>query len=272
MRRIWLALGAALGRLVFALGIRRKIALANLARAFPDRADLRDLARRSYALLGTNLAEIAATRGLSAEALEKLVHFDGWERYETARAKGKGVVFAIAHFGNWELLARASARRGISLSFIGRALRGRANRLLLEARVEGGARQLADKGSSKEALALLRRGETLAIMIDQNMLRRRGIFVDFFGVPACTTPAAAVFALRSGAPLLAAFPIRQPDGTHRVVMQGPFEPPAGLHGHAAVVALTQAVTRAVEDAVREHPEHWFWLHRRWKTRPLQGTG
>jgi KDO2-lipid IV(A) lauroyltransferase len=97
------------------------------------------------------------------------------------------------------------------------------------------------------------------------MRPRRGIFVEFFGEQACTTPAAAVLALRSGAPLLAAFPIRQPDGTHLVDIQGPFE--TELRGHAAVVSLTQTLTRAVEEAVRAHPDHWFWVHRRWKTRP-----
>ena len=117
------------------------------------------------------------------------------------------------------------------------------------------------------ALQLLRRGETLAIVVDQNMRPARGIFVDFFGAKACTTPAAAVLALRSGAPLLAAFPVREPDGTHRVLVEGPFTPPAGARGHAAVEALTQEVTRAVERAVRSHPDHWLWPHRRWKTRP-----
>jgi KDO2-lipid IV(A) lauroyltransferase len=126
-------------------------------------------------------------------------------------------------------------------------------------------RELPDKGSTQAALALLRRGETLAIVVDQNMRPRRGIFVDFFGAPACTTPAAAVLSLRAGAPLLAAFPVRQPDGSHVVKMEGPFE--TSLTGHAAVHDLTQKVTRAVEDAVRAHPDHWFWVHRRWKTRP-----
>jgi KDO2-lipid IV(A) lauroyltransferase len=126
-------------------------------------------------------------------------------------------------------------------------------------------RELPDKGSTHGALALLRRGETLAIVVDQNMRPKRGIFVDFFDELACTTPAAAVLSLRSGAPLLAAFPVREPDGRHRVRLEGPFT--TDLRGSAAVHALTQALTRAVERAVRAHPDHWFWVHRRWKTRP-----
>ena len=130
-------------------------------------------------------------------------------------------------------------------------------------------RELPDKGSTGAALRLLRRGETLAVIVDQNMRPSRGIFVDFFGEPACTTPAAAVFALRTGAKLIAAFSVRGPDGTHRVRFEGPFAPPPGARGHSAVRALTQELTRAVERAVRAHPDHWFWVHRRWKTRPAE---
>ena len=155
------------------------------------------------------------------------------------------------------------------LTAITRALRGRLNQQILAARHEGGLRELPDKGSTGAALRLLRRGETLAVVVDQNMRPSRGIFVDFFGEPACTTPAAAVLALRAGAPLLAAFPVRGPDGTHLVRVEGPFAAPPGARGRSAVQALTQEVTRAVERAVREHPDHWFWVHRRWKTRPKE---
>src|SRR5207237_10484494 len=100
---------------------------------------------------------------------------------------------------------------------------------------------------------------------DQNMRPSRGVFVEFFGENACTAPAAAVFSLRTGAPVIAAFALRQEDGTHRVQVRGPFETELG--GHAAVLDLTQQITSAVEDAVRARPDHWFWVHRRWKTRP-----
>lgn len=270
--RLLSALGAAAGRLALLLGVRRRVVLDNLARAFPERseAERRALARAVYLGFGRNLGELLAARRLSDEALGRLVSFDGWERYERVAARGRGAVVAIAHFGNWELLARACARRGVRLSVITRRLRGRWNAWLLRARTEAGTRSLPDRDATHEALALLRRGEVLAVAVDQNMLPKRGIFVDFFGAPACTTPAAAVYALRAGAPLLAAFPVRQPDGSHVVRVVGPFEPPAGLRGPAAVRALTQAVTAAVEGMVRAHPEQWYWLHRRWKTRPPPG--
>lgn len=262
-------LGAALGRLALLLRVRRRVVLENLARAFPARGagERLALAREVYTGFGRTLGELLAARSLSDEALGRLVTFDGWERYERAVAPGCGAVVAIAHFGNWELLARACSRRGVRLSVIGRRLRGRWNQWLLRARAEAGTRSLPDRGASADALALLRRGEVLAVAVDQNMLPKRGIFVDFFGTPACTTPAAAVYALRAGVPLLAAFPVRQPDGRHVVKVLGPFEAPPGARGHEAVRALTQAVTAAVEEVVRAHPAQWYWLHRRWKTRP-----
>jgi Kdo2-lipid IVA lauroyltransferase/acyltransferase len=250
--------------------VRRQVALAGLRRAFPEGSEeeRRATARAAYRQLGRTLAEVALSPALPEAELDRLMRFDNWDRYEAARAAGRGVVVAVAHFGNWELMARAAVRRGMELTAITRALKGRINQPILAARRrEGGMRELPDRGSAEAALRLLRRGETLGVIVDQNMRPSRGIFVDFFGEQACTTPAAAVFALRTGAQLIAAFSVRGPDGSHRVRFEGPFAPPPGARGHSAVRALTQEVTRAVERMVRAHPDHWFWVHRRWKTRP-----
>jgi KDO2-lipid IV(A) lauroyltransferase len=269
--RAFLWFGERLGALAYLLGIRRAVALDGLTRAFPAKTgpELRRLARSSYRQLGRSLAELLLVRRASDEQLQRLVRFDGWEKYEAALAKGRGVVCAIAHFGNFELLAREVPRRGVQLSVIVRRLDDRFGRWIEGDRSRRGAKPLASRGSSQAALSALRHNEVLAVAIDQNMRPSRGIFVDFFGTQACTTPAAAVFALRAGATLLAAFPVRQPDGTHLVHVHGPFE--TTLAGRAAVQQLTQALTRAVEDEARAHPDHWYWVHRRWKTRP-QGGG
>lgn len=246
-----------IGSLAYWLGVRRSVALENLARAFPEMParERQALARASYEQLGLSLREILWRK-------RPPVRFENWEIYQKARAPGRGVVCAIAHFGNFELLARAVHERGERVTLIGRRLRGWFNRWLVRGR---GIATLPDRGSSAAALQALRRREVLAIAVDQNMRPRRGVFVDFFGTAACTTPAAAVFSLRAGAPLIFAYPVRQPDGSHLVSIRGPFETP--LRGHAAVLDLTQQVTRAVEGAVRARPDHWFWVHRRWKTRP-----
>ena len=136
LSRLGLGTGAGLGRLAYLLGFRRKVALDGLRRAFPalSERERRRLARAAYGQLGKSLAEIALARRLQEADLDELVRFKGWERYESARAQGRGVVVAVAHFGNWELLARAAVRRGVSLTAITRRLRGAANRRLVASR------------------------------------------------------------------------------------------------------------------------------------------
>ena len=253
--------------LAYLVGLRRGVALDGLRRAFPAKseAERRRIARASYAQLGRSLAEIVLVRRIPDEALERMVRFDRWEVCEDLLSAHRGFVCAFAHFGNFELLARAAVRRGVRVSLIARRLADAFGRWLIEDRRGSGVAHLPERGATAGALAALRRGEVLAIAVDQNMRPRRGIFVDFFGAPACTTPAAAVFALRAQAPILALFPVRAADGTHLVRVVGPFS--TAREGHAAVEDLTRQITCAVEDAVRERPDHWFWVHRRWKTRP-----
>ena len=265
MRSAILRAGEWLGALAWLLRIRRPVALDGLRRAFPasPEAERRRIGRAAYRQLGRSLLEILLP--LPDGRLDSAVRFEGWEVYQAAVSQGRGVVCAVAHFGNFELLARAGYRRGMKLSIIVRSLSDAFGRWLFEQRQRSGLRHLPDRGSSGQALAVLRRGEVLAIAIDQNMRPSRGIFVDFFGEKACTTPAAAVFSLRTGAPLLSVFSVRQPDGSHVVHMRGPYT--TALSGHAAVVDLTQQITAALEEQIRAHPDHWFWVHRRWKTRP-----
>jgi KDO2-lipid IV(A) lauroyltransferase len=267
--RLILAIGEVAGSIAFWLGVRRRVALDGLRRAFPARseAERRAIGRAAYRQMGRALGELIAWRNLGDAELRRVVEFVDWDRYEAARAGRRGVIMAVTHFGNWELAARAAVRQGMDLTTITRTLRGPVNERLLAYRRDRGMRELSDKGSSGEALRLLRRGESLGVVIDQNMLKARGIFVDFFGTPACTTPAPAVLALRTGAPVLLVFDLRAPDGTHRIRFDGPFSVAAGGTAHARVHAFTQELTRAVENMVREHPEYWFWVHRRWKTRP-----
>src|SRR2546426_1044135 len=190
VRAALLRLGEWLGALAWLLRLRRAVARDGLRRAFPDLTDAqrKKIGRASYVQLGRSLAEILLP--LRDEDLAT-VRTEGWEILERGLAQGRGLVGAIAHFGNFELLARVSVRRGLKLSVIVRQLRDPFGRWLLADRTRMGIGQLFERGSTREALAVLRRGATLAIAVDQNMRPARGIFVDFFGEKACTTPAAA---------------------------------------------------------------------------------
>jgi Kdo2-lipid IVA lauroyltransferase/acyltransferase len=265
--RLWI--GRSLGSLAYALGIRRRVTLDNLALALPEvpAIDRRRIARGAYRNAGAGILDFVGTK---PRELERLLIFDGFELFERLFAEKKGVVVASAHLGSWELLAAAAAMRGVPLNLVTRTLRGGANEELVAARARSGLREIPARGALREGVKRLRRGEVVVNLLDQNMLPKRGIFVDFFGVPACTTPAASLMARRTGAPTILAVALNEPDGRVRLHVEGPFEMPQTGKAAQDVRAHTQALVLAIEKQIRARPEQWLWLHRRWKTRPTAG--
>ncbi len=242
----------------------------NLARAFPEKApaEREQILRGVYRNLGTLVMEFLRAPYLRPEAAEALVEVEGYERFEAAFAQGKGAIIATAHFGNFELLGSFFARRGLPLTAITKRLsRNVLNGFWLDQRRRAGLRELPDSGSIRDILKVLRAGEILAIMIDQNMIPRRAIFAPFFGVDAATTPGPAVFAERTEAPVLLALMHRLPGGRHRVSVEGPIPFERTGDRAADLLAFTARLNAELERHVRAEPEHWYWVHRRWKTRP-----
>ncbi len=265
-RRWALAIGAGFGSLVYTLGIRRSVSLSNLRRVFPERTEeeRRQIARASYRLHGRNAAEFFSSAARGNVDLAGRVTFDRARVVEAAR--GHGAIIAMAHFGSWEVMGEAAAQTGLPITVLTRRLSGAANAGWRKARAAGGL-SWAHQGELGLMVAALRRGELVAISYDQNMPRSRGIFVDFFGEPACTTPAPSVLALRTGAPIFAAFPLLREDGTHDVQLEGPLPIDPTLPAREAVQKQTQALAKVLEHYIRDRSDHWYWLHRRWKTRP-----
>lgn len=270
------ALGRLLGRLWYALDARhRTIALENLARAFGDRttaADRKAIARDHFVHLGYTFVETCRLRGLSAARLQEVVQVEGREHLERARARGRGTVVVTAHFGSWEMLGRAWPLLGEVGAFVARPL----DNPLLEAwiagiRMAGGNRVIPKRHAFRHVVETLRRGGTVAMLIDQNVAREQGVFVDFFGSPACTTTSATLAARRTGAALLPAVCARRAPG--RFTVRIGKEIPVVVTGNRRrdILATTADATAILEDIIREHPEQWFWVHRRWKTRP-EGEG
>jgi KDO2-lipid IV(A) lauroyltransferase len=256
--------------LAYLLRIRRRVALENLARAFPEKSarERRRIARAAYRNAGAGVLGLFAVPRLSAPELEGLIEYQGFELVDRLLAEGHGLVVASAHLGSWEVLAAVYARKGIRVSLVTRTLRGRSNAALVTARAASGLREIAPRGALREGVAALKRGEMVVNLIDQNMLPKRGVFVDFFGTPASTTPAPALMARRAKAPVVVILAVNQPNGRIRAIVEGPFPVPRGATVAADVRAHTQAMSDVVERYVRENPEQWFWVHRRWKTRPL----
>ncbi|BDG08157.1 lysophospholipid acyltransferase family protein [Anaeromyxobacter paludicola] len=271
-RRLLLAVFGALAWLAWALRIRRRVVLENLRLAFPEKgeAERRAIARATYLHLGEVAADFLRVPALSRDELAGIFEYQGWEAFEAARARGKGVIACTAHFGNFEVLAAAHTLRGVPITMISRKMgRSGANDLWRGVRARAGVEDLvARRGETlRAARAALARGRTLGYVIDQNQPARRAVFPTFFGVPAATAPTPALLALRTGAAVIFILSVPLGGGRHRVVIEGPLEVRRTGALDRDVLAFMQDLNDRLERHVRAHPDRWYWLHRRWKTRP-----
>ncbi len=252
-----------------ALPRRRRIALANLAVAFPESppSARRRVARRASRHLGLVCAELAALLARPLGATLATLSLEGREHLDRVMAAHGRALVLTAHLGNWELLAAAHRLTPYPLAIVVRPLDARwLNALAEEARRKTGVELIAKRGALRPVLDALRRGRLVGILLDQNAARRESVFVPFFGRLASTSRALALLALRTRAPILPIF-ARRADGRHRVVIAPPIVPPSRGASEAAVAELTARCTAAIEAAIREAPEQWLWSHDRWRTRP-----
>ncbi|HET8578356.1 MAG TPA: lysophospholipid acyltransferase family protein [Methylomirabilota bacterium] len=266
--RLGLWVGRRLGDLAWvALSARRALTLENLRRAFggeQDPAELRRLGRRSFEHLGMNLVESCVFFFRPPDVLLSRVTLEGVEHLKAAATPGRGILLLTAHFGNWELLAAAHALSGFALSVVVRPLDNPVlDRVVARLRRRAGVELITKRQAVREVLDALRRQRMVGVLLDQNAARSEGVFVPFFGVPASTSKALAVVALRAGAPVAPVFIRRDASGHHTVHIEPALPPPADRNA----TAYTAAFTRAIEAAIRRAPEQWFWMHARWRTRP-----
>jgi KDO2-lipid IV(A) lauroyltransferase len=267
-----LALGRAAGRVLADLDRRHvRIAVENLRHAFPHWDEDRRLrtARAVYGHLGQVLMDLLWLGGRSRDEVLSFVRFEGLEHMEAARSAGRGVIFVAAHIGHWEVQALAHSLAYGPVSVVARSLD---NPLLDERltrfRTAGGNTVIVKQKALARILRALREGEGVAILIDQNVQEQDGIFVDFFGRPAATTTVAAALALKTGCALVPTRTVLGPSGGCRVVYERPIEWSQSTERTRGIVEITQRLTRVIEGWVREHPEQWLWIHRRWKTQPV----
>jgi Kdo2-lipid IVA lauroyltransferase/acyltransferase len=270
-RPVLAAFGSFLGWLIWTLRIRRGVALDNLRLAFPEKseAERRAIARANYAHLGQMIPDFLRVPTMEPEELDRIFVQEGWEILEAAVARGQGVIACTAHFGNFDLLAAAQTRRGVHVTMISRVMGNNPfNDLLRLARQRSGVVDLvvAPGQTMRAAIRTLREGRVLGYVYDQNQ-PRHAIFPTFFGVPAATTPTPAYLARKTGAAVVFAISVPLGDGRHQVVIEGPLEPAESGDREADDLAFMQLLNDKLEAWVRRHPERWYWLHRRWKTRP-----
>lgn len=268
-------IGRGIGRVLHLLDRRhREIALDNLLKAGMVRTpkEGEDLVRRMYEHLGICVAEIALTEPLLRKGrIEELVQIRGQENVETALSRGRGAVLAVAHLGNWEPAGVAYCARHRPIHSIYRPLDNRYfDRYLSRIRRLSGQVVIPKWNAAARMREVLLSNHLLGVLMDQDA-GRDGVFVEFFGRPASTVKSAAILCLRYGSPAIP-LNIYRENGRLWMVFSPPIFPEAVNGRTDRVRAMTQILTRRLEDFIRRHPEQWFWVHRRWKTQPSQTPG
>lgn len=260
-------IGTMVGRLVYLVDRpHRRIAERNVAAAFPVRPEpeRQRIVRGAFEHFGRLLFELLKFSTLTPDRMLARVEFEGEEWVRQAYAQGRGVLFVTGHFGYWELQAMVHALRLQPMAVLARALDNQGlNDLLEQMRTRTGNTVLYRSGTIRRVIRLLHAGQSVGILIDQHVLGRDAIQVDFFDRPAATTSAVAALALRTGAPIVPLFALPLGGGRYRMIYEHPVELPAP-DAADPIRELTQRCTDVLEMYVRRHPELWLWMHRRWR--------
>ena len=269
-RSLFLRIGRGLGALVAALD-RRHLAIAkdNLRRSFPewteDKVD--HTARGVWIHFGGVMFDLVRILARGAEVVDALATIEGREHAEAAHRSPNGVVLITGHFGNWETHGIVHAKHFGSIGVVARPLDNPTlDRAMTALRESAGNEVIEKEHAMIRSMRRLKAGQGVAFVVDQNVQEKEGIFVDFFGRPACTTPFAAKLAIKTGAFVLPCRAVMMPDFSYRVIYDPPIDPLSFGTGDAGVLALTQAMMNTTEAWIRANPDQWLWMHRRWHTK------
>ena len=243
----------------------RRVARRNLELAYPaaSAAERETIIDQVFASLARMVWTFARFPQINAANVGQWIRYDGLEHFLEAKKQGHGVLFATAHLGNWELSAFAHALLTEPMDIVVRPLdHPRVDNWVESRRQLSGNRIIGKWDAARRILRGLAANRAVGILMDQNTTLSEGVFVDFFGTPACANVAFAKIAARTGAPVIPGFAIWSEEEQLYVLK---FYPPVQMTGDA--IADTQALHSVLEQVIRKHPGQWLWLHRRWKTRP-----
>jgi len=257
----------------------RRIALENLTLSLGKEKSREEIgyiyracfreAAQNFCELVSGMVSIFRRSSILNELKEKFI-LDGEENLKKALARGKGVIGVCAHFGNFTMMGTGLTSRGYPYALVVRPAD--------ESRVETYFREWRDKmgydsipslpraTAVRRSLSALRENKILALFADQNKAKG-GVFVDFFDRPAGTVVGPAVIALRTGAPIVPIFSVRQEVSRHRVIIGRAVELEVSGNQEKDIPAVTAKITKVIEEFIRKYPTHWWWFHNRWKTKP-----
>jgi KDO2-lipid IV(A) lauroyltransferase len=265
-------IGAGVGRLVYLLAGRlRRVGLRNLELALPTMpvSERERTLKLVYRNLGWQLAEFCRMERYTAANTAPWIRYDGLEHYLGSAARGKGVLVLTGHLGAWELSSFYHSLMGHPMGMVirrldNRRLDGFVNRV----RCLHGNKVLHKDDFARGLITAMRAGETVGILMDTNMTPPQGVFVDYFGIPACTASGLARVALKTGAAVVPGFLLwEESEGRYVLHFGNPIVIPETGDLEGDVLELTRRCTASIEAWVRRYPDQWLWIHRRWKTRP-----
>jgi len=265
-----LGFGKQLGNIFFHLDWeRRKVALENLHLAFgkeKSREELLAIARGTFQNLGMMAIEFFRIPKMDVETFKKRVKIEGLEEALRLLGKGKGALLLLSHFGNWEMMGIMSKLIGDSIMVIAKPMKKnqRIDQFITKIRNAAGLEVVSSIKASRIVIKALSQNRVVGILIDQRAKRSEGIWADFFGRKAPTTPGLAVLAMKTGAPVVPVFMVRNGFGKHRLVIQNPLELIRTGDIKKDVEANTQLFNHTLESMIRQYPDQWFWVHRRWE--------
>jgi len=245
----------------------RRVGYSNLAMVLPG-ANRKHVIDGVFHSIARILVAFSRFPELNKDNIGDWIRYEGFEHFEEALRRGKGALFATAHLGNWEISAFAHSLMAQPMHIVVRPLDNRKIDDVVERyRALSGNTLIQKKEAARSILKALAQNEAVGILIDQNSSLDQGVFVDFFGIPACANVAFAKIAARSGAAVIPGFALWS-EAEQKYILR--FYPIVEMTGDATVD--TAAIQKQLEHVIREHPDQWLWIHRRWKTRPPTEAG
>jgi KDO2-lipid IV(A) lauroyltransferase len=230
--------------------------------------EIQKLSKDVFTMLGKNGGEILRSSKIETlEQLNKILVTHGYENFENANKKGKGVIFLTCHMGAFDLQVTNMALRGLNPNIIGTPLKDkRLNDLLWKYRNQHGAIAIERGKETFRMIKVLKSGGSVALLIDQDT-RVKTAFVDFFGMQAATPVGATMMAMKTGAAVVPTYVHLGDDGLQHMNILP--EVPMRLTDNEEddIIHNTQVLTTMIEGWIRKYPAQWVWMHERWKTRP-----
>ncbi|RZV37879.1 MAG: hypothetical protein EVJ48_08185 [Candidatus Acidulodesulfobacterium acidiphilum] len=270
-----LKIGRFLGLLFYKIDKKhRKHTLNNLKIAFPTKTEneLTDIAIKFYKNLGMVFVEIFRLNKYKESNIDDFVEYD-FDQIKNIYG-GQGILLLTAHFGNWELLAKTFGLKGYKGNVLARPLDNPyIEKILYDLRTASGNKVIYNRENAvKNIISALNEKEIVGFLPDENASKRIGVFVDFFGVKACTMPGMANIAAKTKLPVVPAFIVRikGKDGNyskHRLIIEPPLDIKYTSDRKTDTMNILKLFNEKIEDIIKQYPEQWFWIHNRWKTRP-----